>query len=227
MKNILSIILCGFVLTIAASVDSFAQSLPDDYDWIYGCWENRQTGAQFLISREGIRENDTRRHVCHCFLKTYPTLDVRTEPVKRFIFTTAFDNPCIEYGGPFGYERFLFLGNHELFDQGKGGPGDKLIKIKSPAPLRETAKKKKNPSLGKWELAEWDGCSLEITETIIKRVHADRSYSSTYSVSTEGYLITDNEVFVPEDSVLHHYYSTTVYYIISTYIRPVGTPIAM
>ena len=227
MKHILSVILFSAALAIAAPSDSFAQSLPDGYDWVYGWWENPQTGSRFIISREGIRENDTRRHICHCFLKSYPSLDVRTEPLKSFDFTTAFGHQSIEFSGPFGYERFLFIGNHELFDQGKGGPGDKLVKIKAIPLISDAEKRKANRSLGKWELAESNDFRLEITESTITRIRPDRTSYGSYSISAEGYLITDDDVFVREKMVLHHYYSNTESYIISTYLRPVGTPIPL
>ena len=228
MKQLLSFVLFSAAMVLASATESFAQSLPDGYDWVYGWWENPQTGSRFIISREGIQENDTRRHVCHCFLKSYPTIDVRTEPVKQFTYKTAFGHQSIEFSGPFGYERFLFIGDHELFDQGKGAPGEKLVRIKALSPISDGAKRKAHRSLGKWVLAELDEFSLEITDTTIKRIRPNRtSGGCSYSISDEGYLITDDDVFVPEDGVLHHYYSNTEDYIVSTYIRPPGTAIPL
>ena len=84
-----------------------------------------------------------------------------------------------------------------------------------------------NRALGKWKLAETDDFTLEISASTIKRKTPRGIHESTYSVSEEGYLITDLDVFVFEEGVLHRHYSNTESYIISTYIRPAGTVIPL
>lgn len=81
--------------------------------------------------------------------------------------------------------------------------------------------------LGKWELAETGDFSLEISGFTIKRTTPRRTYESTYSVSDEGYIITDEDIFVFEDCAFHRHYSTTEFYVISTYLRPAGTVISL
>lgn len=80
-----------------------------------------------------------------------------------------------------------------------------------------------NRALGEWELAETDDFMLEISPSTIKRKTPRGIHESTYSVSEEGYLITDLDIFIVDEYVLHHQYSNTDSYIISTYVRPAGT----
>ena len=107
-------------------------------------------------------------------------------------------------------------------NHGVSSGGNKLIRIKDLPSTSDTARRKANPALGKWVSAERKGDSYVITETSIKHVTSNGTYSCSYSLSAEGYLITDDDVFVLKSGALRHYYSNTEAYIISTYVRAAG-----
>ena len=220
MKRILSFV---FVIMVSGlSMDHLlAQPLPDGFEWVYGCWENPRTRDCYIIGKDGIRENMTRRWVGRCFLKEYPTLDVWGEPFRSYEFA-SFDRH-LSFDGPFEYTTYLVIGNQVL--RTPGDDGDKLVKRQAP-PERGKAGVGSR-ALGKWKLAETEDFTLEISASTIKRKTPRGVHESTYSVSEEGYLITDLDVFVFEDGVLHRHYSNTESYIISTYIRPPGTIIPL
>ena len=217
MKRILCFV---FVIMVSGlSMDHLvAQPLPDGFEWVYGCWENPRTGDCYIIGKDGIRENMTRRWVGRCFLKEYPTVDVWSQPLKSYEFS-FFDRKTLVFGGPFGCETYLFIGNHVLQEPGSGKEeeGEKLVKMQ--APPENSKAKVENRALGKWALAESEDITLEISEFIIKRTTPRRTDRLSYTLSEEGYLITDDEIFVLEDGVLHHHYSNTDSYIISTYLQ--------
>ena len=208
MKRILCFV---FVILGLSGNRLMAQPLPDGFDWVYGCWENPRTGDCYLIGKDGIRENMTRRWVGRCFLKDYPTLDVWGEPLKPYEFS-SFDK-SISFDGPFECTSYLVIGYQVLLEPGE----EELVKRQVP-PAKGKAGVE-NRAMGNWALAESDDVTLEISATTIKRISPRGSYESTYSVSEEGYLITDLDVFVFEDDVLRHHYSNTESYIISTYLR--------
>ena len=64
MNPLMKRIFC-FVFVIAVFSLSgnhlMAQPLPDGFEWVYGCWENPRTGDSYIIGKDGIRENMTRR----------------------------------------------------------------------------------------------------------------------------------------------------------------------
>ena len=214
------------LLALAIDIpDLSAQPVPEGYEWIYGCWKNPETGDIFLIGRDGIRETRTRGWVCQCFLGIHPTLDVHAEPLKPYEFSRAFDKQCLLLEGEFGYDAFIYVGNRVLYDQGKAGDGVELVRIKAPAPGNDKERRKENRALGKWELGEGDGVWLEISETHIRRTENGETYPYNYSLSEEGYLITYEDVYVFDKGVLHHHFSNTDSYIISTFIHPAGTAI--
>jgi len=220
MKRILCFLFAVAVMGLSR-YDLIAQPLPDGFEWVYGCWENPRTGDCYIIGKDGIRENMTPRWVGYCFLKEYPTVDVWSQPLKSYEFS-FFDRKTIVFGGPFGCETYLFIGYHVLQTPGtgRGEDGQKLVKMQ--APPEKSQAKVENRALGKWELAESENITLEISESTIKRTTPRRTEQSSYTLSEEGYLITENEIFVwvMEDGVLHHHYSNTDSYIISTYLRP-------
>lgn len=218
MKRIFRFVFVIIVISLSGN-HLTAQPLPDGFEWVYGCWENPRTGDCYIIGKDGIRENMTRRWVGRCFLKEYPTLDVWGEPLKPYEFSSF--QRILSFDGPFECDTYLFIGNQVL--RIPGDNGEKLVKRQAP-PEKGNAGVR-NRALGKWELAETDDFTLEISESTIKRKTPRGIYESTYSVSEEGYLITDLDIFVFEDGVLHHQYSNTESYIISTYIRPAGTVI--
>ena len=184
MKRILCFVFVIAVFNLSEN-HLMAQPLPDGFEWVYGCWENPRTGDCYIIGKDGIRENMTRRWVGRCFLKEYPTLDVWGEPLRPYEFTSFDGRRILSYSGPFENDRYFVIGNQVLQEPVENGVSASTIKRKTPHGIHE----------------------------------------STYSVSEEGYLITDLDVFVFEDGVLHRYYSNTESYIISTYIRPAGTVI--
>ena len=221
MNHPMKRILCFVFVIIAVCLSGnhlMAQPLPDGFEWVYGCWENPRTGDCYIIGRDGIRENMTRRWVGYCFLKEYPTLDVWGEPLRPYEFSSFDGERILAFNGPFEYDSYLVIGYQALQIPGENGE----ILVKRQAPPKGKAGGR-NRALGKWELAETDDFTLEISEFAIKRITPRGTYESTYSVSEEGYLITDLDIFVFEDGVLHHQYSNTESYIISTYVRPAGT----
>ena len=220
MKRILCFLFVAAVMGLSG-VNLMAQPLPDGFEWVYGCWENPRTGDCYIIGKDGIRENMTRRWIGYCFLKRYPTLDVWGEPLKPYEFS-SFER-ILAFEGPFECDSYLVIGNQVL--RLPGDNGDKLVKRQAP-PAKGKARVG-NRALGRWALAETDDFTLEISESTIKRITPHGTYESTYSVSEEGFLITNLDIFVFEDGVLHHQYSNTESYIISTYVRPAGTQIPL
>ena len=212
MKRILCFVSVIMVICLSGNRLT-AQPLPDDFDWVYGCWENPRTGDCYIIGKDGIRENMTRRWVCRCFLKEYPTLDVWGEPLKSYEFSSL--GRIISFDGPFECTSSLVIGNHVL--QWPGEDGDKFVKRQTP-PAKGKAGGG-NRAMGRWVLSGSDDFTLEISASTIKRTTPRGTHESSYSVSEEGYLITDLDIFVFEDGVIHHHYSNTDTYIISTYIR--------
>lgn len=222
MKRILCFLFAVAVIGLSRE-DLMAQPLPDGFEWVYGCWENPRTGDCYIIGKDGIRENMTRRWVGRCFLKEYPTMDVWGEPLRPYEFASFDGMRILSYSGPFECDRFFVIGNQVLQEPGENG--DRFVKRQAPPAKGKTGVA--NRALGKWKLAETDDFTLEISTSTIKRKTPHGIHESTYSVSEEGYLITDLDVFVFEDGVLHHHYSNTEFYIISTYIRPAGTVIPL
>ena len=222
MKRILGFLFAAAVIGLSRE-DLMAQPLPDGFEWVYGCWENPRTGDCYIIGKDGIRENMTRHWVGHCFLKEYPTLDVWSEPLRPYEFASFDGRRILSYSGPFECDRYFVIGNQVLQEPGENG--DRFVKRQAPPAKRKAGAT--NRALGRWELAETGVFTLEISESTIKRKTPRGIHESTYSVSEEGYLITDLDVFVFEDGVLHRYYSNTESYIISTYIRPAGTVIPL
>ena len=108
--------------------DLVAQPLPDGYEWVYGCWENPRTGDCYIIGKDGIRENMTRRWVGFCFLKKYPTLDVWGEPLKPYEFSSF--QRHLSFVGPFECDTFLCVDNHVLRIPGENG--ETLVKRQVP-----------------------------------------------------------------------------------------------
>lgn len=98
-----------------------------------------------------------------------------------------------------------------------------MVRIKAPAPGNDMKRRKENRALGKWELGEGDGVFLEITESHIRRTENGETHPYDYSISEEGYLITYDDLYVFDKGVLHHYFSNTEDYIISSFIRPSGS----
>ena len=220
MKRILCFVFVIAVFSLSGN-HLMAQPLPDGFEWVYGCWENPRTGDIYIIGKDGIRENMTRRWVGRCFLKEYPTLDVWGEPLRPYEFTSFDGRRILSYSGPFEYDRYFVIGNQVLQEPGENG--DRFVKRQAPPEKGKAVAA--NRALGRWELAETGIFTLEISASTIKRKTPHGIHESTYSVSEEGYLITDLDVFVFEDGVLHRHYSNTEFYIISTYIRPAGTVI--
>lgn len=220
MKRIICFLFAVAVIGLSRE-DLMAQPLPEGFEWVYGCWENPRTGDIYIIGKDGIRENMTRRWVGHCFLKEYPTLDVWGEPLRPYEFASFDGKRILSYSGPFEYDRYFVIGNQVLQEPVENG--DRFVK--RPAPPEKGKAGVVNRALGKWKLAETDDFTLEISASTIKRKTPSGIHESTYSVSEEGYLITDLDVFVFEEGVLHRHYSNTESYIISTYIRPAGTVI--
>ena len=66
MKRILCFVFIMAVMGLSGG-DLVAQPLPDGYEWVDGCWENPRTGDCYIIGKDGIRENMTRRWVGFCF----------------------------------------------------------------------------------------------------------------------------------------------------------------
>ena len=225
MKKILYLIVSVLLAQVLSELRVSAQPVPDGYEWIYGCWKNPETGDVFIIGQDGIRETRTRGWVCECFLGIHPSLDVHAEPLKPYEFTRAFDKQCLLLEGDFGYDAFIYVGNRVLYDQGKAKEGVELVRIKAPAPGNDIKRRKENRALGRWELGEGDGVRLDITETHIRRTENGETHPYDYSLSEEGYLITYDDLYVFDKGVLHHYFSNTEFYIISTFIRPAGTAI--
>ena len=179
--------------------------------WVYGCWENPRTGDCYIIGKDGIRENMTRRWVGFCFLKKYPTLDVWGEPLKPYEFSSF--QRHLSFVGPFECDTFLCVDNHVLRIPGENGE----ILVKRQAPPEKGKTGIGNRALGEWELAETDDFMLEISPSAIKRKTPRGIHESTYSVSEEGYLITDLDIFVVDEYVcasssifqyglLHHFH---------------------
>lgn len=216
MKRILCFVFVMAVIGLSGG-DLVAQPLPDGYEWVYGCWENPRTGDCYIIGKDGIRENMTRRWVGFCFLKKYPTLDVWREPLKPYEFSSF--QRHLSFVGPFECDTFLCVDNHVLRIPGENGE----ILVKRQVPPEKGKTGIGNRALGEWELAETDDFMLEISPSTIKRKTPRGIHESTYSVSEEGYLITDLDIFIVDEYVLHHQYSNTDSYIISTYVRPAGT----
>lgn len=110
-------ILC-FALVIIVSclfIDRLmAQPLPDGFEWVSGCWENPQTGEIYIIGRNGIRENMTRRWIGRCFLKEYPTVDVWNQPLRSYEFTSFDGRRILSFDGHFYYTIYLVIGNQVL-----------------------------------------------------------------------------------------------------------------
>lgn len=74
-------------------------------------------------------------------------------------------------------------------------------------------------------MGEGDGVWLDITETHIRRTENGEKHLYDYSLSEEGYLITNDDLYEFGKGVLHHYFANTELHIISTFIRPAETTI--
>lgn len=219
MKRVPCFVLVILVLCLSGNRMT-AQPLPDGFDWVYGCWENPRTGDCYIIGKDGIRENMTRRRVGRCFLKAYPALDVWGEPLKPYGFSSFGGERTISFDGPFACTSYLVIGCHIV--QEPGDNGDEFVK--RPAPPKEDRAGAGSRVLGRWELAGNEDFTLEISATTIKQTTPRGTEECSYSVSEEGYLITDSEVFVFEDGKLHRHYSDTDSYLIDTCRRPADSP---
>ena len=107
MKRILCFLFAVAVIGLSRE-DLMAQPLPDGFEWVYGCWENPRTGDCYIIGKDGIRENMTRRWVGRCFLKEYPTMDVWGEPLRPYEFASFDGMRILSYSGPFECDRFFY-----------------------------------------------------------------------------------------------------------------------